>query len=83
MDRYLNRRATDDGQSEEASIAVLVNDVTHIKKTVDSIENCVIKNYVTRLEFDPIKQLVYGTVAIILSAVIIALVTMVVKGALK
>jgi hypothetical protein len=83
MDKYLNRRATDGQQSEETSIALLGKDVGYIKTKVDNIELCITNNYITRLEFDPIKRLVYGTVAIILSAVIIALVTLVVKGAMK
>lgn len=77
-----DRRKTD-FQSDETTIALLGKDVGYIRTKVDNIETCITANYITRLEFDPIKRLVYGTVAIIMSAVIISLVTLVVKGAMK
>lgn len=48
---------------------------TDIKDLKDELEG----KYVTAVEFEPIKRLVYGTVGIILTAVVTALVLLVLK----
>lgn len=64
-------RAKSDGQ--------LLSDVSSIKEKVFSIESKLEKNYVTREEFEPIKKIVYGLVALILSSVVIALGSLIIQ----
>jgi hypothetical protein len=62
-------------------IAVVANDVEHIKKSVDRIEkrfDNLDSQYVEKSEFEPVKKVVYGVVALILTAVIGALVGLVI-----
>lgn len=50
-------------------IAVIANDVKHIRGEVTEIKKKLDEDYVTKTEFDPIKRLVYGVVSVILIAV--------------
>lgn len=62
-----------DTMSEETKMAVMANDIGHIKRSVEGIEATMkefAKNFVTQEEFKPIKQLVYGLVGLILVAVV-------------
>lgn len=57
----------------------LTSDILYIKEKVDNIETKLQSNYITKEEFAPVKQLVYGMVSLILVAVVGALVTLVIK----
>ena len=63
-------RAKADGQ--------LLSDVASIKDKVISIEKKLESNYVTKDEFTPIKNLVYGLVGLILTGVVMALLGLVI-----
>lgn len=65
--------------SEEAEIAVLTEKITNIDKNVTEIKKKMEDNFVTKQEFEPYKRLVYGMVALILTAVMTALVASVIK----
>lgn len=64
---------------DEINLAIIQNDVSYIKQSVKDLNDKIDEHYVTREEFDPIKKLVYGLVALILTAVVGALVAMVVS----
>lgn len=61
------------------SVAVLGIDVGYIKTKMDTITLIVEKNYITRTEFSPVKNIVYGMVGLILLAVMGSLVALAVK----
>lgn len=68
---------TNDGL--EVKIAVIQNDVDYLKNRVDEIAEKMDEKFVTQTEFDPIRKLVYGLVGLILTAVVGALIAMVVN----
>lgn len=70
-----------DSKETLVQIAIMGNDITYIKTAVDKIERLVTDKYVLKTEFEPIKRIVYGTTGLILTAVIIALISLVVKNA--
>lgn len=51
---------------------------TQLDRKVDKLLDSQEKDYVTKTEFEPIRRLVYGTVSLILTAVLVALVSTVV-----
>lgn len=65
-------------QSDETKLAVIQTDLTYIKEKLNAVDNKVSSHYVSKEEFDPIKKIVYGTVSLILIAVVGALVALVV-----
>lgn len=68
----------DDNQGA-INLAVLAADVRNIKETVLEIKVLIKSDYVTKSEFEPVRKIVYGLVAAILTIVIVAVVTMVVR----
>lgn len=65
--------------STETQIAVIATTVKNIEKDVDEIKTKLDENYITKSEFEPVKRVVYGLVALILSAVVIAVVALVIQ----
>lgn len=68
-------------EENKVKLAVMANDIEHIKLDLDEIKKLfkdLKKNYVTRAEFEPVKKLVYGLVALILIAVAGAVIGLVV-----
>jgi hypothetical protein len=63
----------------EVKIAVIQNDVDYLKGRVDEISDKLDDKFVTQTEFDPIRKLVYGIVALILTAVVGALLSFVIN----
>ena len=63
--------------SEATEIVAIKKDVAYLVKKVDSIDEKLEAKYITKLEFDPIKKLVYGTVSVILVGVMTALVRLI------
>lgn len=63
---------------DDIKLAVLQTDVNYIKEKLNDIDTKVSSGYVTKEEFDPIKKIVYGMVSIVLTAVIGAVVALVV-----
>lgn len=66
-------------EGEHTKLAVMANDVGYIKKAIDDLTLKVDHNYVTKEEFQPVKSIVYGMVALILIAVVGALIALVVR----
>ena len=52
-------------QSEETGIALIQKDVSYIKERVDKIDDKLSHEYVTKIEFEPIKRIVYGTIGVL------------------
>lgn len=50
-----------------------------IIKEIDEIKMKLEKHYVSQDEFKPVKTIVYGMVAIILTAVVVALITLIIN----
>lgn len=65
--------------SENTKLAVIANDILYIKSDVADIKRMQQTNYVSKDEFEPIKRLVYGVVAIVLVAVVGAVVSLVLR----
>ena len=57
----------------------MANDIKYVVKSIDSLNNKVDHNYVTKDQFEPVKKVVYGLVALILVAVVGALMALVVS----
>lgn len=54
-------------------------DIRDIKQSLDKIERRLSQDYITRIEFDPIKKIVYGLVSLILVGVVGALLGLVIR----
>lgn len=54
-------------------------DIEFIKENIQQIHEKLDHKYVSRDEFDPVKKLVYGLVALILTSVGVALIALVLK----
>ena len=71
----------DNNGNSKTKVAVMANDVQHIKNEVSEIKQMLLKQYVTKLEFEPVKRLVYGTVGIIGGSILVAVLALVLRGA--
>lgn len=69
-----------DDDSNNVKLAVITNDLSYIKEKLNAVDEKVSKNYVSKEEFEPIKNVVYGLVSLILVAVVGALVALVVSA---
>lgn len=69
-----------DSKENLVQLAIMGNDISYIKSAVDKIEKLIVNNYVLKSEFEPIKRIVYSTTALILTAVVIAILSMVIKN---
>ena len=72
IDRIINDNQGIARDGMETAIQYIRRDIAEINQKLDD-------KYVTKDEFDPVKKLVYGMVAIILVAVIGALLTLVLR----
>jgi hypothetical protein len=66
-------------EGEHTQMALMAQDIKYIKSAVTELKGEVEGKYVTSIEFDPIKRLVYGLVGAVLFAVIAAIMAMVVR----
>lgn len=66
-------------EAMKVDLAVLATDVRYIRDEVSEIKNKLEKDYVLRSEVDPIKRIVYGMVGLILTAVLAAGLTFILK----
>ena len=60
---------------------LIVYKLDELRTKMDSMEKGLGVTYVTKTEFDPIKKLVYGLVALILMGVVGGILALVIKGA--
>lgn len=58
----------------EAQLAVMANNIEHIRKDICEMK----ESFVTRIEFTPVRKIVYGIVGLVLTAVFGALVGLVI-----
>ena len=58
---------------------LLTQDVNYIKISVTKIETMLKEDFVKKSEFEPIRKIVYGMVGIILTAVVLAVIALVIK----
>lgn len=65
-------------KQSNSKLDVIANDISYLKDDVREIKTQITSNYVTKDQFEPVRRLVYGTVGIILTAVIVAVVALVV-----
>lgn len=64
---------------DKTRIAVIANDIQYIKGSIGDINHKLEANYVPRDEFTPVRAIVYGLVALILTAVIGAILTLILR----
>ena len=62
----------------ETNLALMAQDINYIKTEVAEIKASLEAKYVTQMEFDPIRKVVYGMVSLILVGVIGALIGLVI-----
>lgn len=60
-------------------IALLKKDVSYMKNRIDEINDKLDNSYVTKIEFEPIKKVVYGLVSSGLLAILTAVYALVIK----
>lgn len=65
--------------TEPVDVALLQKDIAYILDDVREIKSSLAAGYVTKIEFDPIKRLVFGLVTLILTAVVVAVVGLVLR----
>jgi hypothetical protein len=65
---------------KEQEESILVVEMRYIRRDLDEIKIKLDGSYVTKEEFQPVKNIVYGLVALILVAVVGALVALVVNS---
>lgn len=68
-----------DGDEAHTKLAVTQNDLGYIKEKLNTIDKKVNTEYITKNEFEPVKQIVYGLVSLILVAVVGAILALVMK----
>jgi hypothetical protein len=69
---------TPKNSNDKTELALIRQDIQYIKTDVTDIKHKLDGEYVTRMEFDPIRKIVYGVVTIVLTAVVGGLVALVV-----
>lgn len=69
----------DDNDSKQVKLAVIKNDLGYIKEKLNALDEKVSLHYITKEEFNPVKNIVYGVVFLILVAVVGALIALIVQ----
>lgn len=67
-------------ESVEFAVAVLDAKLAHVRDDVAEIKALLKAEHVRRAEFEPVKQLVFGLVAVIMLAVVGSLLTLVMRA---
>lgn len=60
------------------TLDTIANDIGYIKEDIKDIKDTVGSTYVTKDQFEPIRNIVYGLVGLILTAVVVAILAIVV-----
>jgi hypothetical protein len=66
-------------KDDSDNLKVIANDISYMKRDISDIKRTVQHSYVTKDEFEPIKNIVYGLVGLILVSVVGALVSLVMR----
>lgn len=77
--RQLEKKVDTLASQQKTDIAVFQNDLGYIKRQLQEIKELVSQNYVQKTEFEPVKKLVYGMVALTLTSVMSALLYLVIQ----
>jgi hypothetical protein len=71
------RRKTNQASADsKADFKIMSNDIAYMRQDVIDIKMSLNNSYVTKDQFDPVKKLVYGMTSLILTAVIVAIMTL-------
>ena len=65
--------------TDDASTIRIQADLDYIKRDIGEIKERLNRQYVTQDQFEPIKRIVYGLVSIVLTAVVVAIVALVLR----
>lgn len=63
---------------DEITVAVIAAKMDYVKEKVDEIANKLEKDYVSRIEFIPVRNAVYGLIGLICTTVVGALLALVI-----
>ena len=66
-------------KQDEINIAVITSQLADIKDDIRDIKLKLENDYITRNEFDPYKRIIQGLVALVLTAVVGAVLTLVIR----
>lgn len=66
-------------KSLETKIELALDQLERVREDIKALESKIDAQYVTRYEFDPIKKIVYGMVTLVLTGVIGAILTLVIR----
>ena len=66
-------------EGEHTQMALMAQDIRYIKNSIDELKKEVEGKYVTSVEFEPIKKLVYGMVGLILVSVVTIIMSMITR----
>lgn len=75
--------AGENDNGNKVTLATIQAELKFINEKLDNFAECQKENekkYVSKTEFEPIKKLAYGLVGLILTGVVGALITLVIKG---
>ena len=59
--------------------ATVIADLSYLKEDIADIKRKMEGDYVTKDQFEPVRKIVYGLVAILLTSVVLAVVALVIK----
>jgi hypothetical protein len=62
--------------ASRSDLKIMANDIAYMRQDVLDIKSNLNNTYVTKDQFDPVKKLVYGMTSLILTAVIVAIMTL-------
>ena len=63
----------------ETKMEVALEQLVRVREDLKELNNKIDNNYVTRIEFEPVRNIVYGLVSLLLTGVIGGLLMMVIK----
>ena len=63
----------------ETKMEVALEQLVRVREDLKELHNKIDNNYVTRIEFEPVRNIVYGLVSLLLTGVIGGLLMMVIK----
>ncbi len=69
----------DEKESNATRLAVMQTDLWYIKEKLNAVDEKVSTHYLTKEEFSPVKNIVYGLVMLILIAVVGALLALIMQ----
>lgn len=65
--------------NDAVDLAVMAERIKNIQSMVADINSRLNSNYVTREEFQPVRNVTFGLVGLILTGVVVAILTMIIK----